>query len=894
VSAAPIRILFLEHERADADLALAELERAGLGVEADVVTTPAEFASRLARSDYDLVLADYRLPGWTGMDALAALQKAGSPVPLILVSGTLGEDRAVECVKQGAADYVLKGNLARLPLAVRRALEQARADRDHLQAADLIRKLQLAVDQSPASVLITDTSGKIEYVNRRFTEVTGYAADEVLGRNPRLLQSGLTSAETYHDLWRTIRGGRPWQGEIQNRRRNGELYWDAVTISPIRSPGGEITSFLAVQEDVTERRRIEGELREREERFRQLAENISEVFFIQDADYRETLYINPAYERIWGRSRRELYANPQSFIDPIPVEDRKPLIDSIERNRRGEDAGEVEFRVVQPSGEVRWVMAHAVPIRNAQGEVYRISGIARDVTERKRAEEALRGSEYRLRTLLETMNLIALVLDARGRVEYVNPFLLNLTGYTREEVVGESWFDRFIPAADRPGLDRMFSEVLAHGEHSHHRNSILTKSGEERIIAWHNTVLRDAGGRPTGSLSVGEDITEHARLEEQYRQAQKMEAVGRLAGGVAHDFNNLLTVITSYGQILLEDLDPADPRRQDLEPILQAATGAAALTRQLLAFSRQEVIQPRAVAMAEVVAQAEKLLRRVIGEDITLSTILGAVPSVIQIDPGQLDQVIMNLAVNARDAMPEGGKLTIETGVVEFDEEYAKAHWPATPGRFALLAMTDTGHGMDEATRARIFEPFFTTKEPGKGTGLGLATVYGIVKQSGGFIWVYSEPGQGTTFKLYFPAVEELAEAGVLQPVLAEVARGSETILLCEDAPAVRAVAREILERSGYTVLEAPTGRAALDLVAKRSAPIALLITDVVMPEMSGKQLAEAFKALRPESRVLYMSGYTDDAIVRHGVLEPGIAYLQKPFSIDDLTRKVREVLDAP
>ena len=765
MSGEQIRVLIVERDRADADRCIAELERAGFRVEADVVATADELAARLARSRYDVVLSAYQLAGWTGMDALAMLRKGGSEIPLILVSGTLGDERAVECVKQGAADYVLKSNLARLPLAVRRVLGEVRAGTERLQSSALIRKLQLAVDQSPASVLITDPAGTIEYVNRRFTEVTGYGAEDVLGRNPRLLQSGLTPVETYADLWRTIRGGHTWQGEIQNRRRNGELYWDAVTISPIRSPGGELTNFLAIQQDITERRA---------------------------------------------------------------------------------------------------------------------------------AGEALRSSEHRLRTLFETMNLIALVLDARGRVEYVNPFLLNLTGYTRDEVVGGSWFERFLLPAERADLGRVFEEMLAHGSHAHYRNSILTKSGQARTIAWHNTVLRDSEGRPTGSLSVGEDITEHARLEEQYRQAQKMEAVGRLAGGVAHDFNNLLTVISSYAEILRDDLPPGDARLQDVEPIIQAAAGAAGLTRQLLAFSRQQVIQPRAVALEEVVAQSEKLLRRVIGEDIALSTALGATPSVTQIDPGQLEQVIMNLAVNARDAMPKGGRLTIETRLVDLDADYAKAHWPATAGRFAMLSMTDTGLGMDAATQAQIFEPFFTTKEAGKGTGLGLATVYGIVKQSGGFIWVYSEPGQGTTFKLYFPAVEEPAETGVLHPVLAEVTRGSETILLCEDAAAVRAVSREILERSGYTVLEAPTGRAALDLVAKRRAPIALLITDVVMPEMSGKQLADAFKALRPESRVLYMSGYTDDAIVRHGVLEPGIAYLQKPFSIDDLTRKVREVLDAP
>jgi PAS domain S-box-containing protein len=892
MSREPLRVLVVERDPADVELWVAELERAGFAVTADVVATREELGVQVAKAGYGVVLADYRLPGWTGMDALALLRERGLTTPLILVTVPLGEERAVECVRQGAADYLLKDQLAQLPPAVRRALAETRAQEERTRSAELIHKLRLAVDQSPASVLITDTKGTIEYVNQRFTEVTGYSAAEAIGKNPRLLQSGRTPIEYYRSMWQRLREGRIWQGEIQNRRRSGELYWDSVTISPIRSAEGRVTHFLAIQEDITERRRIESELREREERFRQLGDNISEVFYIMAANYRETLYINPAYERIWGRSCQSLYENPQSFLDAVALEDRHVLMDSITRNRAGEDAGEIEFRVIRPSGEVRWILSHAVPIRNSQGEVYRISGIALDITERKAAEAALRLSEHRLRTLFETVNLIALVLDAHGNIEYVNPFLLKLTGYALEEVQGKSWLGTFLPEDQRPALDRVFHELLESELHAHHENTILTRSGEARMIAWHNTVLRDDAGRPTGSLSVGEDITEHAKLEEQYHQAQKMEAVGRLAGGVAHDFNNLLTVIISYAEMLRDSLPPGDARHSDLEPISQAAVAAAGLTRQLLAFSRQQVIQPRPVAVEEVVKQSEKLLRRVIGEDIRLSTVLSPTASVINIDPGQLEQVIMNLAVNARDAMPRGGQLTIETQVMDLDDEYVKSHWPAKPGRFAMVAMSDTGIGMDAATQARIFEPFFTTKEAGEGTGLGLATVYGIVKQSGGFIWVYSEPMRGTTFKLYFPCVEQAASA-LVQPVPMEVQGGSETVLLCEDAAAVRAVSRTILERYGYLVLEAPSGQAALDLAAKRSGPIDLLVTDVVMPEMSGKQLADGFTALRPQSHVLFMSGYTDDAIVRHGVLQAGIAYLQKPFSPEGLARKVREVLDA-
>jgi two-component system cell cycle sensor histidine kinase/response regulator CckA len=630
---------------------------------------------------------------------------------------------------------------------------------------DLLHKLTLAVDQSPAAIFITDTSGTIEYVNARFTESTGYSREEAVGANPRILQSGLTPRETYHALWSCIRAGGIWKAEIQNRRKNGELYWDAVTISPIRDAGGTVTHFLAIQQDITER---------------------------------------------------------------------------------------------------------------------------------KREQEALIASERRLRTLFETVKLVVLVLDAEGKLEYLNPFALQLTGYARDEVIGGRWIDRFVPEEERAGMTDIFQELLHYGDHTHYHNAILTRSGARRMIAWHNTVVRDERGEPTGTLSVGEDITEHEKLEEQYRQAQKMEAVGQLAGGVAHDFNNLLTVILSYASMLHDSLPPDDQRRQDVEPILKAGEAAAGLTRQLLAFSRQQVIHPRPIQVETVVAQAEKLLRRVIGDDVTLHTALHPEPATVVIDPGQLEQVIMNLAVNARDAMPRGGSLSIETSRVELDEDYARTHWPATAGRFVLLAVTDTGTGMNDATRARIFEPFFTTKEVGRGTGLGLATVYGIVKQSGGFIWVYSEPGQGSTFKIYLPLVDRPSEPLSPHPPAHEIPRGSETVLLTEDAAAVRAAARQILERAGYTVIEATNGRAAIDLAAKRAGPIDLLLTDVVMPELSGKQLADRFKLIRPGARVLFMSGYTDDAIVRHGVLEPGIAYLQKPFTPETLARKVREVLDAP
>jgi signal transduction histidine kinase/ActR/RegA family two-component response regulator len=450
--------------------------------------------------------------------------------------------------------------------------------------------------------------------------------------------------------------------------------------------------------------------------------------------------------------------------------------------------------------------------------------------------------------------------------------------------------DVYLDAAERRRLldrdtytDRQYDDVEA---------TWKRKDGRPLTVQLSVRAVRTAGGQVEYYETFVRDITEQRRLQQQLTQSQKMEAIGRLAGGVAHDFNNLLTVITSYSDLLFEGLQPDDPRRDDVDQVRKAAEGAAALTRQLLTFSRQQVLEPRVIDLNSVIEHLKKILQRVIGEDIELSTTLEPELGAVKADVGHIEQIVMNLAVNARDAMPTGGKLTIETANVAQDPNPARSReasrGEATP--CVMLAVTDTGTGMDEATKARIFEPFFTTKASGKGTGLGLATVYAIVEQWGGFIWVYSELGHGTSFKIYFPLVQAPADSGAVG-AQADVPRGSETILLVEDAAAVRAVSKQVLERQGYTVLEAPDGQAALHLAQRHRGPIHLLLTDVVMPKIGGRELAERLTQSRPDIRVLYTSGYTDDSVVRHGILENGVAYLPKPFTPDSLARKVREVL---
>ncbi len=528
----------------------------------------------------------------------------------------------------------------------------------------------------------------------------------------------------------------------------------------------------------------------------------------------------------------------------------------------------------------------------AKGQLKRLlPAIERELREAK-ARAALRASQASYGTLVEHAPVGIYRSTPQGKVLSVNAAVVRMLGYdSASEVLRlDMARDVYADPAERQRLvdrdtytDRQYDDVEA---------TWKRKDGHLLTVQLSVRAVRNGTGHVEYYETFVRDVTDQRRLQQQLLQSQKMEAVGRLAGGIAHDFNNLLTVITSYSDLLLEDLGTDDPKRSDVEQVRKAADGAAALTRQLLAFSRQQVVEPRVVSLNAVVESLQKILRRVLGEDVDLATTPGADLGAVRADVGQLEQVLMNLAVNARDAMPTGGKLTIETGNVEHDPAFARGQGAAAVRQFVMLAVTDTGVGMDEATKARIFEPFFTTKAPGKGTGLGLATVYGIVQQSGGFIWVYSEPGHGTTFKIYLPRVDAPAEGAVVAAV-GPVARGTETVLLAEDSAAVRAVARQVLERQGYTVLEAPDGELALQLAQRHSGPIHLLLTDVVMPGMSGRQLADRLALARPDMKVLYASGYTDDSVVRHGVLEEGTPYLQKPFTPESLARKVRDVLDS-
>lgn len=641
-------ILMVEDLAADAFLIERELRKSRIDFVSKRVDTKEAYLKALSEFQPDIVLSDYSLPQFSGLDALRLLKKNATPPPFILITGSLTEEVAVECMKEGAHDYILKTSLKRLPSAVLNALAKKKAEDEKLRA--------------------------------------------------------------------------------------------------------------------------EAALHHSEELYRLIAENTSDLICMLDAEG-NFVYVSPSYKEMLGYGADDLLG--RSLFSLIHPDERGPVREKFSRSFEGGHPENLEWRFQHKDGS--WKVFDAVEnwIHTGQGERQHAVVVSRDLTERKRAEEALRNSE------------------------------------------------------------------------------------------------------------------------EQLRQAQKLEAVGQLAGGVAHDFNNILTVILGYSDILIKKTAEGDPNRSRVEEIKRAAERASSLTRQLLAFSRKQVLQPKPFDLNSLITDMSKMLGRLIGEDIDFAVVLTEDVAEVNADPGQIEQVLMNLVVNARDAMPNGGKITIESTIAEIDSTYAMMHIGIQPGRYVTLAVSDNGVGMDTETKKHIFEPFFTTKEQGKGTGLGLSTVYGIIKQSGGNIWAYSEPGQGTTFKIYLPQV---ACTGSVErhfdDAEARVAGGTETILLVEDEPQIREMASEFLSENGYQVLVASSGIEALTILNELSGPVHLILTDVIMPRMNGRELTECIASLRPETKVLYMSGYTNDAVVRHGVLDSGTSFIQKPFSPDALGRKVREVLD--
>ncbi len=597
---------------------------------------------------------------------------------------------------------------------------------------------------------------------------------------------------------------------------------------------------------------------------------------------------NPAAESLFGYAAEEVLGRNVSMLMPSPWRDEHDnyIRRCLQTNTR---------RIIGIGREVIALRKDGAtfPAELAVSEMVlqdrRIfTGIVRDITQRKQAEEAVREVNETLRAVIETSPLAICVTDLEGKVRSWNPAAARIFGWTEAEVVGERL--PIVPDGEWEGFLAATGAVARGQTYAGVERRRLTKSGAFIDISIWNAPLRNREGEITGILSLVADVTESRHMEQQLRQSAKMEAIGRLAGGVAHDFNNILTVITGYAEMLAEKAAGDEDFESDITEVLKAADHASALTNQLLVFSRHKVRTPETLNLNEVVERLEKMLRRIIGEDVALVTHTQPELSAIRADPAQIEQVIINLAVNARDAMPGGGTLTIETADVKLDAAYARTHVGVAPGQYVMLAVSDTGTGMAPETRLRLFEPFFTTKERGKGTGLGLSTVYGIVKQCNGEIWVYSELGRGSTFKIYLPVVDAKPEEASASDQPEQAIGGAETVLLVEDEFGVRKLVSSVLAAQGYQILETGDPLDALRMCEEYSEPIHLLLTDVVMPNMSGRDLAGRAVKLRPELRVLYMSGYTDHAVAYQDI--DGAPFIQKPFSPGALARKIREVLD--
>jgi two-component system, cell cycle sensor histidine kinase and response regulator CckA len=640
-----------------------------------------------------------------------------------------------------------------------------------------------------------------------------------------------------------------------------------------------------------ERQAAEQALRRSESRYRALIErSIQGIVIHVDGVIR---FANPAMAKLFGfdRAADAIGSNIFSFIAPA---DRQKVMEHARARRVGLHAPDhYELRALKRDGSVVWLdaLVTAVPWDDQPATLAAVI----DVTEAKRAEEDLRGSEERFRQLVENIKEAFILTELPGHETlYLSRAWEEICGRSLEDLYGDSrvWFDAVHPD-DREAVEAAIREVEG-GKPATTTFRVGRPDGSIRWVRARAFPVLSAERRAYRLVGLVEDITDVRRTEDQLLQAQKMEAVGRLAGGVAHDFNNLLTAILGYAELVAADLGTAHPSRADIQEIITAADSAENLTRQLLAFSRRQVLQPQILDLNQVLKRMERLLRRLIREDIELRMSLAPHLGLMNADSGQIEQVVMNLAANARDAMPDGGRLIIETTNVVLDADSAQQHSGAVPGVYVVLTVSDTGVGMDRETQTRLFEPFFTTKELGQGTGLGLATVYGIVKQSQGSISVYSEPGHGSTFKIYFPIVGAETVAALPERREAPSLTGDETVLIVEDQAQTRAVTCKILRRHGYSVIEAATGPEAIVKSAEYQGRIDVLLTDVVLPAMNGRRVADLLQSARTSLRVIYMSGYTTDAIVHHGMLDPGLVLIQKPYTAEALLRQIREVLDSP
>lgn len=1146
-----LRVLIVEDNDDDAALLLRQLRKANYDVDYGRAESADEVVAALKNSSWDLILSDYGMRDFNGLDALELLHNTGLDIPFIIISGSIGEETAAALMRHGVSDYLMKDNLERLGPAIARELHEAENRREKAEAevalveseerlklalsaagmgawewdlstddmiwspecsaiwgilvggakASDVRRLIVAEDQEMVNdrhrfaissrssvkikyrfkrsdgvivwlaesakcqykdgkptrvvgtlrditrdqqaeealmeaehryriiaetasdaVISTDSRGKILFANPSTETIFGYERNELIGKNVSTLMpsnsshhhgngmdeymrtgqrrsdwsrtegTGITKAgneiavqislgeyktdrqhvltafvrditkqkesqdrliesekifralveATTQYVWQLDRDGRNtdmpywwheltgqdmqeslnygWlqyvhpedRDQVQRAYENGINTISTVTVHlrvltvndgyrhfvargvPIPDAEGSHAHWVCTLTDINDRMSAEFALRESEQRLRTILNTEPECVKVLSLKG-EIIDINPAGLRFLEADSVAQVAGhtAESILLPEFVDGFNRAIHSV----IGGNAVEMEYVITGLKGTPRRLGMQAVPLRNSEGEIDSILAVSRDMTEKRATEEALRESEARYRNLFENNPYPMWVYDVETlRFLAVNESAVNHYGYSRDEFRSMKITD-IRPIDDQEEVLRMAREN-AKAENAHHTWRHMKKSGEVIHVEVTSHPLAFEGTQ--ARLVLAHDISERKAAEdklraseEQLRQVQKLESIGTLAGGMAHDFNNMLTAINGYSDLILRKIGPDDPLRKNVNEIRKAGERSAELTRQLLAFSRRQIMQPQLLSLNDIIAETTGMMQRLIGKGIEIKTNLEPELANIEADPGQLSQVLVNLVINARDAMPEGGVINIETANVLLDAEYASRHIDVTPGDYAMLSVSDNGIGMDEATRKRVFEPFFTTKAVGQGTGLGLSTAYGIVKQSGGTIWVYSEPEVGTTFKIFMPRTTANVGPSFLESSQNDLQIGTESILLVEDEEAVRSLAKEILESCGYTVTEARDGAEAIERLKEHNGEFELMVTDIVMPGIGGRELARYVGEHFPDIKILCTSGYTDDAVIIHGLIDDELNFLQKPFTFSALSKKARLVLDS-
>lgn len=889
----PLNVLLLEDEPNDAELVLRALRQSGFEPGWQRVDTEQAFQEKLS-SGLDIILSDYDMPSFNAPQALEILKQSRLDIPFIIISGTIGEDVAVEMMRKGATDYLLKDRLARLGISVRQALEQGRWRQERNKSAEAVleskRFLQSTLNALTSHIAILDEKGTIIEVNAawdRFARENDFkGARRGVGDN--YLELCDASAGRFSEEAALVAAGI--RAVMSGGRREFQLEYPCHSPREQRWFVVRVTQFggvgpvrvVVAHENITERKLAEDALRESEERFRQIAETIQEVFWISDIKKGKVFYISPAYERIWGRSCESLLKAPHNWLEAIHPDDQE-RVKHAALTRQMDGGYDEEYRILRPDGAVRWIRDRAFPVCNASRQVYRIVGVAQDITDRKNAGDRL----HEQASLLDKARDAILVRHLEQGITYWNKSAEMLYGWTLDEVRGRQAADFMY--LDLTAYQQAVATVLSQGEWSGEIQQV-TKSGDAILVEGRWTLVRDEAGRPQAVLAINSDITEKKKMEQQFLRAQRMESIGTLAGGIAHDLNNVLAPILMSIDLLR--LTSRDERAQVVLSTIEAsAKRGADMVQQILSFARGVEGRRMLINVRTIIEDLQHLVQDTFPKDIRFQAEFGRDLPLFSGDHTQVHQVLLNLCVNARDAMPKGGTLRVVASCLEVDSNYASMTQDSKPGRYVMIKVTDTGVGIPQNLLERIFDPFFTTKDLGKGTGLGLSTVLAIVKSHGGFLNVYSEPGNGTTFSACFPAADGLNDAPAETPDDKHPRGQGELILIVDDEAAVRTITQQTLESFGYRVITAADGTEAVALYSMHRGEVAAVVTDMMMPVMGGQVTIQVLKRLDPDVRIIAASGLSSESNSTRAESLGVTHFLLKPFTAQTILAALKEVI---